>query len=134
MARRAPSSTSGKQSKTILVVDDNPLIRRAVCHELVSSGFEPCIEAENGAHALSVAAKVKPHLVILDLSMPIMNGLEVAPVLRRMLPATPIILYTLHGFNLPKETFLAFGVNDVISKEEPLQNLISRAYDFLQGD
>ena len=67
-----------------------------VCAAFVSSGFDSCVHAENGVEALVEAERVKPSAIILDLSMPIMNGLEAAPRLRRILPETPIILYTLY--------------------------------------
>jgi CheY-like chemotaxis protein len=76
-----------------LVVDDNPHVRRILCEEFLSAGFAACVEAENGARALTEAAKVKPDLIILDLAMPVLNGLEAAPLLRQLLPETPIILY-----------------------------------------
>jgi CheY-like chemotaxis protein len=134
MGTAAAPSPSAK-AKTILVVDDNALIRRNVCEELISSGFESCVEAENGAHALIEAEKVKPDLIILDLSMPVMNGLEAAPVLHRMLPETPIILYTLYGSSVSKEKVSVFGISDVVSKDEPLESLIATAYSLLlQGN
>ena len=68
------------------------------------------------------------------LAMPIMNGLETAPLLRRMLPETLIILHTLYGSNVSRDNFSAFGITDVVSKEEPLQSLISTAYSLVQGD
>ncbi len=67
-----------------------------VCEAFVSSGFDPCVHAENGADALITAERVKPNAIILDISMPVMNGLEAAPRMRQILPNTPIILYTLY--------------------------------------
>ena len=90
------------------------------------------VEAENGAHALAQAEKVKPHLVILDLSMPVMNGLEAAPALRRMLPETPIVLYFLFGSAVSKKDIPALGISAVVSNEEPLQKLTSIAYSLIQ--
>ena len=125
---------SGKQARVALVVDDNPLIRRAICEELTSAGFDSCVEAENGAEAISEAAKVNPHLVILDLAMPVMNGLKAAPLLRRMLPTSPIILFTLHGPILSKTDFSGIGVTAVVSKDEPLQKLVSTATSLMAAN
>ena len=98
-----------------------------VCEAFVSSGFDSCAHAENGADALITAERVKPNAIILDVSMPVMNGLEAAPRLRKILPNTPIILYTLYEpAKLAKVDVSKMGVSLVASKDEPLQSLISK--------
>jgi CheY-like chemotaxis protein len=115
-------------------VDDNPFIRRLVCAAFVSSGFDSCVQAENGAKALVEAERVKPSAIILDLSMPVMNGLEAAPRLRRILPETPIILYTLYEpAQLAKTDVSSMGIAFVVSKDEPLQSLVSKVESLVQG-
>ena len=62
-------------AKTILIVDDNAYIRRALCEQFKrESGFEVCGEAENGKEAIAKALELHPDLIVLDLSMPVMNG------------------------------------------------------------
>jgi DNA-binding NarL/FixJ family response regulator len=56
-----------------------------------------CGEAENGKQAVQLARQCKPDLVILDLSMPIMNGLETAHEIKKLMPNVPIILFTQHA-------------------------------------
>jgi len=108
-------------------VDDNPFIRKMVCEAFVSSGFDSCVHAENGAHALVEADRVKPTAIILDLSMPVMNGLEAAPRLRRILPETPIVLYTLYEpVKLAEAEVSKMGISLIASKNEPLQSLVSK--------
>jgi CheY-like chemotaxis protein len=70
----------------------------------LSDGFKTCAEAENGkeAEAVEAAKQIKPGLVTLDLSMPVMDGLRAASELRRVFPTTPIILFTLFGDFLSK--------------------------------
>jgi two-component system autoinducer 1 sensor kinase/phosphatase LuxN len=63
----------------------------------LSDGFKTCIEAENGKEAIGVAKQNKPDVIVLDLSMPVMNGLQSAPELRKVLPQTPIILLLYTG-------------------------------------
>jgi CheY-like chemotaxis protein len=73
--------------KCILVVDDNAVMRHTWRTEFEDiAGWAVCGEAENGRDAIDEARVVRPDLIVLDLSMPIMNGLEAAPVLRCMLP------------------------------------------------
>jgi|ERR1700732_243180 CheY-like chemotaxis protein len=84
--------------KTILVADDNPAIRKALCEMFeVEEDYDICAEATNGEEAIALAKKHKPDLIILDLSMPIMNGLDAARELKRILPQIPIILFTVHA-------------------------------------
>jgi YesN/AraC family two-component response regulator len=93
--------------KCILLVDDNAIIRRMLRKTFEdTSGWEVCGEAENGRDAIDKERELKRDLIVLDLSMPIMNGLEAAPVVRRMLPTDPIILFTLYGNEfLEREAF-----------------------------
>ena len=115
-------------------MDDNPFIRKLVCAAFVSSGFDSCVHAENGADALVTAERVKPSAIILDVSMPVMNGLEAAPRLRQILPNTPIILYTLYEpAKLAKVDVSKMGVSLVASKDEPLQSLISKVESLVRG-
>jgi CheY-like chemotaxis protein len=92
--------------KTVLVVDDSEFLRKSIEHAFLSDGFKTCVEAENGQEAIEVAKKCQPDLIILDLSMPVMNGLEAAPILRRMFPKIPIFLFTLYADAVNKETLL----------------------------
>ena len=85
-------------AKTVLIVDDNAYIRRELC-ELFKreEDFEICGEAENGKEAIARALELHPDLIVLDLSMPMMNGLDAARVLRRLMPTVPLILYSEFG-------------------------------------
>ena len=115
-------------------MDDNPFIRKMVCEAFVSSGFDSCVHAENGAKALVEAERVKPSAIILDLSMPVMNGLEAAPRLHQILPETPIILYTLYEPAKLAETDVSnLGISLVASKDEPLQSLVSKVESLVYG-
>ena len=82
-------------ARTILVADDNPLIRQMLCRLFEEEeDYEICAEATNGQEAIDLALKHRPELIILDLSMPILNGLETSRELKRLMPEVPIILFT----------------------------------------
>jgi two-component system, NarL family, nitrate/nitrite response regulator NarL len=105
-----------------------------VCEAFVPSCFDSCVHAENGADALVTAERVKPSAIILDVSMPVMNGLEAAPRLRRILPETPIILYTLYEpAKLAETDISSMGISLVASKDEPLQSLVSKVENLVHG-
>jgi DNA-binding NarL/FixJ family response regulator len=84
--------------KTILLADDSPIIGQTLYRALASEGnYDLCAQAADGSEAISLAQRYKPDLVILDLAMPKMNGLETARELKKIMPAVPIILLTLHA-------------------------------------
>jgi two-component system, NarL family, response regulator LiaR len=84
--------------KTILVADDNAMIRKSLCRifEIIED-YDICAEAVNGEEAITLAIQHKPDLIVLDSRMPVMNGIEAAHELKRIMPNVPIILFTLHA-------------------------------------
>ena len=117
--------------KTVLVVDDYALIRKKLAAAFLSDGFKTCGEAENGAEALEMAERIRPDVIILDFMMPVMNGLEAAPRLRKVLPNTPIILFTQYEDSLSKAEASKAGVSLVLSKTVPLSTLIDKAHELM---
>jgi CheY-like chemotaxis protein len=81
--------------KTVLAVDDNPAIRKLLASAYLSDSCKKCAEAGGGQEAIEVAKQIKPDIVILDLSMPVTDGLAAASELHRVFPPMPIILFTL---------------------------------------
>jgi DNA-binding NarL/FixJ family response regulator len=110
-------------SNGILVVDDNANIRHLLRVFVESKGFQVCGEAENGADAVKKAKHLKPDLVLLDLSMPIMTGSEAAPILKRMMPQVKIILFTMHADGMNKSMPSALNVDVVIAKSDSIKKL-----------
>jgi DNA-binding NarL/FixJ family response regulator len=106
--------------KRVLIVDDHLEIRRAVTRVLESQpNIVVCGEADNGRVAISEAERLHPDLIVLDLSMPVMNGLEAARILRAMLPTVPILMYTSFATSNLAEAALAAGVSRVSTKSSP---------------
>jgi CheY-like chemotaxis protein len=109
-----------KFRRRILVADDNPLIRKTLCdlfkeHE----SLEICDEAVDGQDAVQKAEDLRPDLIILDLSMPKMDGVQAATAICKFLPNVPIILFTMYAQEIRQtETELA-GISRVVSKNEP---------------
>src|SRR5207244_12169081 len=82
---RPPSSHS---CKSVLIVDDDPWIRKVLCERFQrEADLVVCGEAGNGKEAIEKAQQLRPELIVLDLSMPVMNGLDAARILRRLMPA-----------------------------------------------
>jgi CheY-like chemotaxis protein len=106
-------------AKRILVADDSPLIRQMLCKLFeVEEDYDICAEAENGQQAIDLALKHRPDLIILDFAMPVLNGLEAARQLKKIMPDVPIILFTQHatGITLAKPDV---NIDQVVSKSNP---------------
>jgi two-component system chemotaxis response regulator CheY len=117
--------------KTILIVDDSSLIRRVLSSLLTQAGEMVCEEARNGHEGIVKAQQIHPDLIILDLSMPQMNGLEAAQERQRLMPATPLLMFTTHmAPDLEKEA-TRIGIRKVISKSDGAQAVIKSIRTFL---
>ena len=116
----------------ILVVDDNAVIRRTLRNIIECNGLVVCGEAADGRDAIEKAKEQCPDLIVLDLSMPVMNGLEAARVLHQIMPRVPMILCSLHANDVLQREATAAGVKMVISKAENMQTLIKKAKELLE--
>jgi len=104
-------------SHSVLIVDDNSLVRRLLRAWLEQhSEWSICGEAENGQMAVERVEQLHPDIVILDLQMPVMNGLEAARKIRRLAPTTAMIMFTVHNSTQLLTEARASGVKDVVSK------------------
>jgi len=103
----------------ILVVDDVPAVRRSLGFYLEQAGdWTICGEAENGKVAIDRVRELRPDVVILDLSMPVMNGLEAARVIKTIAPDTRILMFTLHRYPYLSDEARKAGIDQVLSKAE----------------
>lgn len=119
--------------KCILIVDDHEYLRQLVRNFLeTQSGYDVCGEAVDGYDAIEKAQQLKPDLIVLDMSMPRMNGIDAAPRLKKLLPQTLIVLFTSHG---PFRSFdaRAAGIDAVVAKDGGMSLLMESLQDLLQG-
>jgi DNA-binding NarL/FixJ family response regulator len=115
-------------AKAVLIVDDNALIRQALCEMFKrETDFEVCGEAENGREAIEKAQQLHPDLVVMDLSMPVMNGIEAARVLKGLMPTVPLIVFSEYGDVFSEEEARSAGVATLVSKSEHLSVLVGKA-------
>ena len=122
------------QVRSVLIVDDNPAVRRAICEIFTREGdFEVCGEAENGREAVEKAQQLQPALIVTDLSMPLMNGLEETRILKKLMPAVPVIIYSVHTGPIVDREALEAGASAVVSKSEAVTVLIEKARQLLDG-
>lgn len=117
--------------KNVLIVDDHAHIRRATRAIFESEPeFKVCGEAVNGREAIDKARELRPDLIVLDFSMPVMNGLEAARLLKKILPEVPVIMLTAHENAFSDLVARAAGVSAVISKENS-RDLVTQARTLL---
>ena len=95
------------------------------------NGFQICGEAVDGRDAIEKSRQLKPDLIVLDFSMPVMNGLDAAAVLSREMPFVPLILFTMHMGVVSASEARTAGISAVVSKDEGSERLVSQALSLL---
>jgi len=124
-----------RMTHRILIADDQPTLRSLLRRELERTGsFEVCGEALDGVDAVAKAERLRPDLIILDLRMPVMNGLEAASVIERVLPSVPIVLFTLTDTPEVKLQAARSGIVQVISKGEGVKALLAAIESALEKE
>jgi two-component system, response regulator YesN len=112
-----------KIGSTILIVEDNATFRELVQEVMGEHGFR-VVEAANGAEALEVMEKIPTQAAIVDLEMPVMNGLEFTKRVKEKTPEYPIILVTAYAaFHSPEE-ILAANVDAFLQKPISMDKLV----------
>jgi DNA-binding NarL/FixJ family response regulator len=104
--------------KRIVLADDSGIVRHVLRKVFEESGWIVCGEAENGEEAIEKVHALKPDVVILDLSMPVMNGLTAGRILKETSPGAHLILFTSHGKLLSATDLKSAGFSALISKED----------------
>lgn len=104
-------------SKRILIVDDNDVARNLLKEAIASrTDWQVCGEAADGNDAIQKAISLKPDLIVMDMAMPVMDGLQAAKEILKTLPALPIILNTMHTGEQVSIAAQSMGIRKVISK------------------
>jgi DNA-binding NarL/FixJ family response regulator len=119
----------------ILVADDQEAVRKRVCAALTAhEGFEVCGEASNGKEAVEKAKELHPDLIILDITMPVLNGLDAARLIRAFAPETPIVILSVHKSRQLMEEARKIGVQGYVTKGEAVQKLIQAVETVRQNE
>jgi DNA-binding NarL/FixJ family response regulator len=118
----------------VLLVDDHAVIRRGVQGILSTyPEWDLCGEADNGQDAIRLAGELAPEVVIMDVSMPGMNGLEATRILHEVLPDTKVLLLTLHSSSEFVRSAFRAGARGYVLKSDA-ENELVRALNVVIGE
>jgi CheY-like chemotaxis protein len=119
---------------TILLIEDNELNRDMLSRRLVRKGYDVLI-AEDGAKGLSAATDGKPDLILMDMSLPVLDGWEATRRLKAepQTRAIPVIALTAHAMSSDREKAVAAGCDDYDTKPVELERLLAKIERLLQA-
>lgn len=120
--------------KRILIVEDEAAVRNAVRAYLEKRAPFEIHEAVDGTDAIAKAQALQPDLVVLDLSLPLANGVEVAALLHTRMPRTPVVVFTMFEDLLGKPLSKILGIAAVVPKSEGVGKLLGRLEALLEAE
>lgn len=116
----------------VMAVDDSPITRKMIKKALEPEGFEIIGEAGNGKEAVDLYAKIQPDIITMDVTMPIMDGLDAALAIKKINPAQRIIMLSAMSDNDILADAQARGIDDFCSKPFKPEEIVGRVLDVLQ--
>jgi len=134
-ALKEKPAPKAQKAKRIVIVDDHPLFRKGL-EQLINSSddaFHICGEAGDAAEGMSVIRELKPDLVIVDLSLPGANGIELIKNVRFEFPKLPVLILSMHDESLYALRALRAGAQGYVMKQEALENVIVAIREVLAG-
>lgn len=117
----------------IMLVDDHPIVREGFRNIIERAGFEVIAEADDGLAAVKLAKKRRPDLIVMDASMPRLNGVDAARAILAAHPQTRIVLLTVHVEEHRVVAALQGGVRGYVSKAQAATDLIDAIKEVLAG-
>jgi DNA-binding NarL/FixJ family response regulator len=110
----------------ILIADDHPVVRKGVRAILESQpGYAVSGEAENGADAVRQTFETNPDVLILDITMPVLSGIEAAKQILQKRPDLPIIILSIHESRAVEESAKKIGVRGYVTKTRTAEELVA---------
>ena len=117
----------------ILLADDHDVLRHGLRHIIEErSGWEVCGEAVDGRQAVEMAKEKKPDVAVLDVSMPELNGLEATRQIKRMLPKTEVLIFTMHDDEQLVRDVLTAGARGYLLKTDASRHIVAAIEALLQ--
>jgi two-component system response regulator MprA len=114
---------------TVLVADDNEVAQR-LCKRVLEKAGYPVLIAADGLQAVDIALAQHPEMILMDVAMPGIDGLEAMRRIKAEAPEMPIVIASAHSMSSDRERFLAAGADNVLSKPFRLADLIAMVEGF----
>jgi DNA-binding NarL/FixJ family response regulator len=108
----------------VLLVDDHQLLRQAVRRALEDAGMEVVAEAGDGSEAVRLATEIVPDVIVMDVSMPVLDGVEATRRIHSNNPDMPIVVLTMHGEDTQRRDALAAGASGFLTKDVSMQDVV----------
>jgi CheY-like chemotaxis protein len=121
---RDPAAAGSATSPTVLVADDNDVAQRLCRRVLEKAGYTVLIAAD-GLQAVEVALSQRPAMILMDVAMPGIDGIEAMKRIKAAMPDQPIVIASAHSMASDRERFLAAGADDILSKPFRLADLVA---------
>ncbi|MDQ1467094.1 MAG: two-component system, NarL family, response regulator DegU [Actinomycetota bacterium] len=119
---------------TVLIADDHQLLRQALRRAMEDAGLVVLGEAADGAEAVQLVDELRPELVIMDVTMPVLGGIEATRRLHAAHPGLPIVVLTMHDEEALREEALRAGASAFLTKDSSMQEVVATAIATAAGE
>ena len=119
---------------TVLIADDHQLLRQALRRAMEDAGLVVLGEAGDGAEAVALVAELEPELVIMDVTMPVLGGIEATRRVHAARPDLPIVVLTMHDEEALREQALRAGASAFLTKDSSMQDVVATALATASGE
>ncbi|MCY0966699.1 response regulator transcription factor [Parathalassolituus penaei] len=127
-------TTNGRQPIRLIIADDHPMVREGLKVSLESENYiQVLADVSNGREALDKAAELKPDVVLLDISMPVMGGIEACELFRQQLPDIRLLIVTMHDNREYILKVIQAGAAGYVLKDVPTEELLLAVQTVHQG-
>lgn len=128
-------ATNPQRSITVLLAEDHAIVRQGLCALLVADGgFKMAGEARNGREAVEMAKTLRPDVILMDIAMPMLNGLEATRQILAANPAAKIIVLSAHSDDAYLESMNEAGVSGFLEKQTSAEILTKAIREVAQGN
>jgi CheY-like chemotaxis protein len=127
-----PDGTTATTTFSVLVADDNEVAQR-LCKRVLEKAGYPVLIAADGLQAVDIALNHHPAMILMDVAMPGIDGLEAMRRIKAEVPTMPIVIASAHSMSSDRDRFLAAGADDVLSKPFRLADLIAIVEGFAKA-
>src|SRR5580700_7968174 len=118
----------------VLLADDHQLLRQAIRRALEDAGMSVVAEAADGGEAVRLASELRPDVVVMDVSMPVLDGVEATRRVHAEQPDLPIVILTMHGDEALRRDAVAAGATGFLTKDASMQEVVSTVTQAAGGD